>query len=270
MKIAVCFIGMIRTGVYASENLKHWFGDLYDDIDFFIHTWDYSASKSWHPDSKYARDKNIIQNLDNIPVYPLIQALDSVYNKKIVSIAVENQQTFLSSNIYKNCVNFSPQWYSWYKAIQLANIYEENNNFQYDVIVKLRPDLIFPKERSLKEEINYLLEDTSYLHTLGYDPIRIDDVMFLANSTVMKESSKFFIDVEKNIWETNLLGEWLQSKNIKVKNTLYQFYAVYRKEHLDLGISPMKFYKCFNVERDYYAPYNIDRLSEDPDENIIC
>ena len=44
----------------------------------------------------------------------------------------------------------------------------------------------------------------------------------------------------------------------------YVPYAIYRPEHIAHNIPPNNFNKCFNLERDYYAPYTtVDRLPED-------
>lgn len=263
MRIAVCFIGMIRAGVEASENLKQWFGPVYNDIDFFMHTWEESESKHWHGECLYLQNNNRIQNLYRESSYPLIQKLKAAYDNKFVSIEVENQEKFLSSEFFRKFHCFSPQWYSWYKGMQLVNSYERLNKFNYDVVVKIRPDIIFPKGRNLKDEILRQCDDTSALYTLGYDPVRIDDVMFLGSSYIMRAASRFMIDTDKVSWETNILGEWLGKRNIPALNTAYTDYAIYRKEHIELGVSPMKFNKCVNVERDFYAPYNTDRLPED-------
>jgi hypothetical protein len=263
MRIAVCFIGMIRTGIESSESLKHWFGSLYNDIDFYMHTWDVSESKLWHHESRFVIDRVRQQNFYRESSYPLIEQLENIYDKKFISIEVENQERFLSSNFYQRYHSFSPQWYSWHKVMQLVDAHEKLNNFQYDIVVKIRPDIIFPKERNLREEILNFFSNTSALYTLGYNPVRIDDVMFLSSSRTMHKASKFMPSTDKKVWETNILGEWLEKNGIKALNTAHTVYSIYRKEHVELGVSPMKFNRCVNVDRDFYAPYNVDRLHED-------
>ncbi len=263
MKIAVCFIGMIRAGVEASENLKQWFRDVYGDVDFFMHTWDISESKEWHRESEHYLSGIRPQNMYRESSYPLIEKLEKAYDSKFISIEVENQEKFLTSSVYSQYRQFSPQWYSWYKVTKLVSNHEQQNNIRYDVVVKIRPDIVFPKERHLKEEIVRFCDDTTALYTLGYDPIRIDDVMFLASSQVMRQASRFFMSARSKEWTTNHLGEWLNQTGIKALNTAHTTYAIYRKEHVERGVSPMKFNRCVNLEREYYAPYNVDRLPED-------
>jgi hypothetical protein len=263
MRVAVCFIGMIRAGIESSENLKQWMSHHYDNIDFFMHTWDITESKEWHRESTHFLTSKQPQNMYKESSYFLIEKLKNIYDNKFISVEVENQETFLQSPFYSCFRQFSPQWYSWYKVMQLVDNYERQNGIRYDVVVKIRPDIIFPKERNLREEILNYCDDTSALYTLGYNPRRIDDVMFLGSSQIMKQSSKFMMDVGNKQWTDNHLGEWLQRKGIKALNTAHTTYAIYRKEHVEQGVSPMQFNKCVNVERDYYAPYNVDRLSED-------
>jgi hypothetical protein len=263
MRVAVCFTGMIRTGVESSNNLKQWLGSVYKDIDFFMHTWDYSESKAWHDNCSFLKNNTSTQNLYRESAYPLLEKLVPMYDHKFISVEVEDYDKFAVSHFFKKFICFSPLWYSWYRGMQLIDQHEIINNFRYDVIIKIRPDIIFPKGRSLQTEIEKYAKDMSCLYTLGYNPVRIDDVMFLGSSTVMKKASRFVVDTSKTVWETNMLGEWLIRRNIRAVNTVFTDYCIYRKEHIELGVDPMKFNKCVNVDRDYYAPYNVDRLAED-------
>lgn len=263
MKIAVCFIGMIRTGVEAAYSLRHWFGEYYKHIDFFMHTWDHTESKMWHPDCLFLKNNSRTQNFYRESTYDLLREFEAKYDNRFISIEVENQEKFLTSPFFIPLTSFSPQWYSWYKGMQLVDSYERVNKFKYDVVVKIRPDIVFPKDRSLSAELINFSKDKGNLYTLGYDPIRIDDVMFLGSSDIMKRSSKFVIETRKRIWEPNIVGEWLEEQGITAVNTVHTDYCIYRKEHVEQGIEPTMFNKCVNVERDFYAPYNTDRLPED-------
>jgi hypothetical protein len=264
MKIAVCFIGMIRTGIEAAASLKKWFGEYYDHIDFFMHTWDHTESKRWHNDCVFLKNNPNTQDFNRSSSYDLLKELEARYDNKFVSVEVENQYRFLSSPFFMQLTAFSPQWYSWYKGMQLIDSYERVNNFQYDLVIKIRPDIIFPGYQNLDTEIVHFSKDITKLYTLGYAPIRIDDVMFLGNSDIMKRSSQFVVNTPKQVWETNILGEWLASVGISAVNTAHTEYCIYRQEHIDHGISPYEFSKCFNLERDYHSPWtNVDRILED-------
>jgi hypothetical protein len=263
MKVAVCFIGMIRTGVDVAHSLKNWFGGCYNHIDFFMHTWDHTESKMWHPDCAFLKNNAKVQDLNRQSTFDLLREFQAKYDNKFVSVEIENQDRFLSSPFFLPLTSFSPQWYSWYKGMQLIDSYEKVNKVRYDVIVKIRPDIVFPKDRSLAAELVHFSKDKTKLYTLGYDPVRIDDVMFLGNSDIMKRSSRFVIETNKQLWEANIVGEWLDSAGIQAVNTAHTDYCIYRQEHKEHGVDPSHFNRCVNIERDYYAPYNVDRLAEE-------
>ena len=67
MKIAVCFSGQIRTGIENHPNIKEFFGKLYNDCDFFIHTWNFSEYKTYNG-SNISKKPTIepIENLSEI------------------------------------------------------------------------------------------------------------------------------------------------------------------------------------------------------------
>ena len=46
MKIAVCFSGQIRTGILTFKNIKNFIGELINQCDVFIHTWDVISEAS--------------------------------------------------------------------------------------------------------------------------------------------------------------------------------------------------------------------------------
>ena len=254
MKIALCFIGMIRTGVQASENIKYYFRSYYNHIDCFMHTWDRSEPKLWHKDSIHAKNNAVSQSVTPIDSALIIDQLKRKYNDKFISIEIENQSKFFDTPLWKEYTNFSPQWYSWYKGISLVRDHEEKQNFKYDLIVKIRPDIIRPVDLDFSEEMIHATTDKNKLYTLGYDPRRIDDVMFLGSSDVMYRASKFFIETNKKSWETNILGEWFHQNNILVADTVNTRYTIYRQEDIDRRLSPMQFDACRAVDLEYYSP----------------
>lgn len=270
MKIAVCFIGMIRTGVQASENIKNYFKSYYNDIDFFMHTWDRSEPKPWHKDSSHVVNKLSFQNLTPTSSQSLINQLKRKYDDKFISIVSEDQLKLFSTKLWQSYTNFSPQWYSWYKVLKLVRSYEEQKSFKYDIVVKLRPDIIRPPELNFREEVLHMMKDKTRLYTLAYDPRRIDDVMFLSDSDIMYRASKFFIETSKTRWETNIVGEWFRSNSIVAANTANSKYTIYREEAIKRHISPMQFDKCVTVDLEYYSQNNLAEFNRITNENTLC
>jgi hypothetical protein len=257
---------MIRTGVHAAPAIKSYIGDLYDNCDFFIHTWDYSKNKHWHPDSIY-HTTGTEQNLQKHDSKELVYKLNKEYDNKFISCDIENFDYWFSI-FGKDYINFSPLWYSWYKSIQLKEKHEQLNNFEYDVVLKLRPDVIYPAHTKLRTEVVHYLLDPSIFYVIGYGPIRIDDVYFLSSSKTMNIAASMIITGPKE-WHDNALGIHLAKNNITCKNACNLWYSPLRPESLHIDLA--KFNSHFNADRDCYAPYNKGRLSENyDDKDVIC
>jgi hypothetical protein len=256
MKIAICFSGQIRTGIKAAASIKHFLGELYSDCDFFMHTWDISQPKLWHRDSIKVRELGY-NNCIISDGYGLIADINKSYDNKFRQITIENFDKWNTTfNVgYKNV---SPLWYSWYKSISLKKMAEEQDNILYDFVVKLRPDVVFPARRSLRNEIDNIIMHGDNFYANGCDPKRIDDVLFISSSHIMNNASELVFNIPDKEWTNNIFAEYLKSINIKYINTHSTWYSILREEVPDKDV--MNFNKCFNLDRDYHAPYNTDRL----------
>lgn len=262
MKIAVCFSGMIRTGVHTADLLKTWFGDAYSDMDFFIHTWDISSPKEWLYDSvKYRSGES--QIITHESSYILMEELNRAYDNKFKSVTLENFNSFVF-NYGNQFPHFSPLWYSWYKSVLLKTQHEQFNRTRYDLVVKLRPDVIFDLRYPFKNFLELFLTDPKTFYVNHIMPERIDDIFFMSSSNNMNTTSNFVVNNRNNNFNNTLLMSYLSKCKIPVKGMGYVPYAIYRPEHIAHNIPPNNFNKCFNLERDYYAPYTtVDRLPED-------
>jgi hypothetical protein len=246
MKIAFCFCGEVRTGVYASENILNFIGNLLPNVDFFVHTWNKNTFKPRHPSSKKGSispenpDYNINHNILDI---------DRCFSNKIVSFEVENIDTW-QQRFNNQYVNFSPQWYSWYKVNTLKKHYENLHNFKYDIVVKTRLDFILPVNNSLAEEIEHVGKNLSSFHACGVTDIRINDVFFISESSVIDKAAEFVINPSSKIWYNDVFGDYMRSNSIPVKSTNINMYAIYRPE--SIGTSSMDFSKCHKDDSDWY------------------
>ena len=98
MRIAVCFRGQLRTGVEASKNLIHLFGDYFKDIDFFVHTWDNTTCPALQGPA-YSFSKKVLSKKDE----RVIRALEYLENKKKSMEIVDGlYQSKLDSSIFKS------------------------------------------------------------------------------------------------------------------------------------------------------------------------
>ena len=167
--IAVCFSGQIRTGIYAAPNIKRFIGNLWDNCDFFIHTWDRSNEK---PTPKQVSDGNEFGDEQTID----FETFNKIYNFKKIDITPRIP------------LGDRGQWLSWLLSIHLKQKYEIENSKKYDYVVKLRPDIIYHKSLDLLDMIkNTPSKSASAIETfidLSDDRVA-SDILYIADSKTM-------------------------------------------------------------------------------------
>jgi hypothetical protein len=269
MRIAVCFSGQIRTGVEASPNLLRFIGELLPHTDFFIHSWDIETKKNYNASRIISKPSKLTQST--------IDKIKEIYQPK--KIVIENWNTVSENDtVYINGIKLThlipPMWYSFGKSVEYKTEYEIENNFEYDYVIKLRPDIIFPKNRCLKTEIqlgNFIDTSNIYIENrqeyIDDNSLFIDDVYFISNSKTMNIAGDYHIQLREKINSVNFSKGWpfnygflthlLKNKLNIIENYQYAEYAkinykysIYREECLD--ISPINdFEKCWLCD-DYY------------------
>jgi hypothetical protein len=248
MRIAVCYSGYIRTGAIAAAWHNHFFDGT--DIDVFMHTWSTSKNKLWHPESiNYVIDNQKIVEENSIPK---IVEFQNALERSFVSLLVEDQSVWEKSAIFPSN-QVSPLWYSWAKSINLVNDYSRESSTKYDLILKMRPDIIFPKTHRLVNEFDHFNQNKNIFYAMAYNDFRIDDVMFYATPEIMYRASKFY-EWLKNLncrWQTNIFAEYMNEIKIQATGiSLPASYACIRPETQHLKT----FDEIFWGERKYYAP----------------
>lgn len=278
MRIAVCFCGQIRTGVECSPNLIEFFGDLFPKCDFFIHTWNRNSYKPFNESRLYKRETIVNQNI--------IDKIIEIYNPKKIVVdnyyEIRNKVSFNGTTDIEMFGHLSPQWYSFMKCLEYKIQFEKENGFEYDYVVKLRPDIIFPLSRKLVYEIERFdksNKDDIYIENVTPAKITsinsyIDDVYFVGSSQTMNIASLYY-DKAK---ETELTSNYtflshLFNYKIKLLNTERKYdiignasYSVYRDECNFL--SPLtQFNECFECEKYYF--FNINTKMSKKDRRFV-
>ena len=241
MRIAVCFSGMVRTSKYVTPNLLNYFGDQLPNIDFFMHTWDITEPKLYTPGSMGLITSSINQSTRD-PSYPIISAITNDY-KNFKKIKVESFSE--QCEIYR----YFPLWYSWVKSMKLKEEYENEYNFTYDIVLKMRPDMIFPIGNTLQQEIDNFLNNPELFYVMGGNNLRLNDVYFLSTSKNMNIATKI---IDNPIpWKDNEFNMHLTNNSIKYSQVHNPSYAIYREECV--GVSPMDWLGCHMIETYYYS-----------------
>ena len=251
MKIAVCFSGQIRTGIQTSPNIKRFIGELWNNCDFFVHTWNYESYKSF--------SKSSINNIQLLPrqnhfiTTEKIETFSSCYNAK--SIIVDDFESYSERHI-------NPIWYSTTESFKIMEKYSTEHDIKYDVVIKIRPDVIFGKNRRLVNELNLYEKDPTVLYSDIYTKIRLDDVFWILNFENACKMYTVFDYIKTNMTaeqdERHTILKFLKDNNIINSSTFrkhYQ-YAIYRNE--SYMFDPMnQFTECFRNDWLHYGSFGL-------------
>jgi hypothetical protein len=201
-KIAVCFTGFLRTANYTVDSFLRFFGDLYPNVDIFIHTWDKNQNKVLYRASKkvleifekhninsddYRQHKYLLAPKVASDTLEVLNDLYKKYNKnKIVFVGIEKFDNLSIPPYYRT------QEYLWYNIIEKVIAHEKLFNFKYDVVVKTRADIVIPKYYSLKDELDNFLLDPNGFYSQRYNAVNsVSDVFHMARSEIMKIAYDF-------------------------------------------------------------------------------
>lgn len=151
MKIAVLFGGQLRTGVETSKSVFNFLGEYLPYCDFFVHTWDITSYKK---NDYYGSHR---ETFDWETIKLKKEYLDEFLNiykplKFELTPFLKFRKEIEDTDDY-----LMPPWaYSFWKSNELKKEYEIENNFKYDYVIKLRGDLIFWSDFSLKPIFEYI------------------------------------------------------------------------------------------------------------------
>jgi hypothetical protein len=256
MRIAICFHGQLRTAWHAAPAIKSYLGDLWENCDFFIHTWDVSSYTN--PCNKFTDNVRILNDtttdlnfncdlVDKLVTADEIEFIQNFYQPKFFKIESYEKWAHQYSTIIKNMlpVYRPPFYYSFYSSVQGKKSFEDQNQFVYDVVVKLRPDVSFLTNKlSIYKDNKCHLSPTHindvYTSYLCHDLINFykDTTSFYGLSEILGISSSSIMDMFSNIWKDfkldqgvldfSLEHEYLTKCNIKVKDTHTINFAFHR------------------------------------------
>ena len=237
MKVAVCISGQLRTGLKCLENQAHFFREL--DADFFLHTWTTNTNKRFPAGKEEtAVPRHVIR--------------DYVSTLKPKRWAIEDQRLHFIGG--KGAAPVALH-YSWMKSVQLKQEHERHTGVNYDVVIKIRPDLLLRPSRNPALTIAWkaygkrklIIENIpEWWKVMEWH----DDVMWFADNDTMNMATEYFEKAYVERSYSQAFGFYADEQGVDVDGTYEFSYAVYRKEceHLD----PMTQYEeCFECEKCY-------------------
>jgi len=174
MRIAVLFFGQPRFLDITKELIKEEFDLPGHTVDYFAHFWDNlgyvpcgeeePVDKSWvedtfhdsFPNAKDILVENYIDSgLDEFCQY--VNYFGSLHNRPI---------PFKSHDILPLYYKFGQHW-SMKKCYQLIKGYEQSHNFEYDIIIKARTDIVYKAPECYSSEEEYF--DTKQRYYFNFE-----------------------------------------------------------------------------------------------------
>ena len=196
MKIAVCMSGQLRQWEIAKENQK-WFWETSGvEIDYFIHTWDYSGDREGVSQPYITRDVSRKE----------FDTLVDWYKPKGCMFDDRKQDFFYAND------HWSSLFYSMAHSMILKRQYEIDNDFEYDLVIKTRPDVVFDPRYHFSWEP---LEDNILFATQGglmeseFHMFNTNDMVFYGKSYTMDLVIPMYFYRQKMLDQRNLFKDKL-------------------------------------------------------------
>lgn len=228
-KIALCISGQPRSVDEGYPYINEHFIKKYNP-DIFIHSWydPDKVGKEFDFSIKYNRNDKWRDGID--------KHLISLYNPK--KYLIEKPKVFdLSKLQHGNYELLSPyavssMLYSIFKSNELKKEYEIENEFTYDVVVRMRTDV---QIKNFNIDLNNINIDALHAriigHTLNVPPFEdsniINDQLNFGGSKVMDVFSNTYNFLEKYLNEDKLpsmVGERVLTYHIRKNNLPIEFY----------------------------------------------
>jgi hypothetical protein len=153
MKIAVYIVGQWRGTAYqCAENLKKIFDKF--DTDYYINIYPFYEGKNLNLSQYDIQSNPIVEHENYTHSEQDLENIKNTYNN-VVSMQVESYYEVKNTNSLHSTFF---QYYCAYRANEIRKAYEINNDIKYDVIIKIRPDIIFGDMgiESFIERIKYI------------------------------------------------------------------------------------------------------------------
>lgn len=199
MRIALCISGQSRNWKRCYQSWIDNIGHL-GEIDIFYHFWDYNTLP--------AAAVSMIDDgiLRHEPIHPLdiCDMHDTLLPKKH---SIEGHKIHTHDSV-KNSIAWwtRDQFYSLKKAAMLKREYELENNFEYDLVFRLRADLLLETRIA---EFTEIKPNTIYTcinsHDKKYKAFRVGDIFYFADSYTYDQVSDFY-DVFNYIEATDIIS----------------------------------------------------------------
>jgi hypothetical protein len=214
MRVAVCISGEMRTYLEVYNDFKKNLIEPFNS-DVFISTW----NESMYITSDGTKKKVNIERQKLIDLYNpvslnLFEFKDDFFYE-YEGVKVPEELIRVKPNAFKGNI---PQFFLMHDCNRLKSKYEKKSNFKYDVVIRVRPDLLIFKKPPLKKidlskiNLKHIINDTWY-----------SDQFAISSSALMDSYTSIFPNL-KEYWRNPLQDG--QFKNILNGETLMRYHIL--------------------------------------------
>lgn len=238
MKVALCYSGQLRTGIHCIKNQLEFLGE-HASADKFLHTWNLNTNKRFPP----------WRQISTVP-WSEISRYTEVFGGFKQLIVEDPEKVGLFNRSRAAWLHDLSLYYSWKQSVLLAL------EGDYDVIVKIRPDMIFPPHRRLTDDLERAAEGIFLIDGLNWNPswreaTVTSDVYFVSSAAAAKVALGWVDLVYSRTHLGISMGNWLIEQGVPVEGTKHSGYAIYRPEAIGLD-SVDRYFDVRNIDGRFY------------------
>lgn len=207
-KIAVLLCGDFRAWPRASEYLFEYFEPLADNIDYYFATWS-TTRDYWWPEHKSETTERVVTAQ---------QLTEKFADKNLVGYTIVDQSVLPRYNL-----TFYYQSYLALQANKLKCQNELKNNFVYDQVIEIRPDL-YIRHRDIANELTpcadneYVAGELFFNNDLQLE--QINDFYSRSSSAGNNIISQRFYYRNDEDPETKINNHWLVLEYLRTSNMM--------------------------------------------------
>lgn len=197
-RVAVCLFGQMRTYLQCKDNFDKYFVDRLEP-DIFIHTWE-EVGGTWKNRVNEKHSEEIVTETRLIDLYSpekiVIEEFRQSYYQNIESVEVPEKAEFIP-DWQKAMI---PMFYKMWSSNELKVKKEQNEEFKYDLVILLRPDLLINEPIP---EVALRNPDHLWVRDRGAKEHWIDDQFIVSSSSNINYYTSIWEMLNK-YWETEL------------------------------------------------------------------
>lgn len=240
MKVAICFSGAIRSFDDCISSTMKYLISNFENPDIFLHMWTFTddSSSDINYNFKWRKDTSSIDKIISIlePKKYIIEEYNNSSEELIKKACMVNMNLFDTDDKKNYGFNCCSMYWKILKSFELAEEYMNENNFEYDLIIRARLDFIW-EDYIKHSDFTSLIDNNIYLIKDRYatcSKLNTNDKFFAGNYNTMKKMCNVFNCIKKYQDEgINIEGQTINESHIKkcgfnVKwlghtNTYYKF-----------------------------------------------